>query len=111
MARRFGYSINASVLIGSLLASHALLGYPILQKLGLVRMPFALATIGAAIFADLASLLVLAVCLSVHVSGILSWYGLVALVFALAVYCVLVLGAIPWLGGVYLTTRWQDEAA
>ena len=111
LGQLFGYSINASVLIGSLIASHTLLGYPILEKLGLVRAPFALTTIGATIFTDIASLLVLAVCLSVHVSGILSWQGVAALVVALAVYCVLVLGAIPWLGGDYLARRRGDEAA
>jgi Kef-type K+ transport system membrane component KefB len=111
LAQAFGYSINASVLIGSLLASHTLLGFPILEKLGLVRMPFALTTIGATIFTDIASLLVLAVCLSVHVSGILSWYMLAALLGALAVYCVFVMGAIPWFGKIYLQMRHEDEMA
>ena len=109
LGQAFGYSTNASMLIGSLLASHTLLGYPILEKLGLVRMPFALTTIGATIFTDIASLLVLAVCLSVHESGILSWYTLAELVGALAVYCVFVMGAIPWLGKFYLRARREDE--
>ena len=111
LGQAFGYSTNASVLIGSLLASHTLLGYPILVGLGLVRMPFALTTIGATIFTDIASLLVLAVCLSVHVSGILSWYTLAELVGALAVYCVFVMGAIPWFGEIYLRVRREDEIA
>jgi Kef-type K+ transport system membrane component KefB len=111
LGQAFGYSTNASVLIGSLLASHTLLGYPILEKLGLVRWPFALTTIGATVFTDIASLLVLAVCLSVHVSGILSWFTLVELIGALAVYCVFVMGAIPWFGKIYLRVRRDDEIA
>jgi Na+:H+ antiporter len=111
LGQSFGFSTNASVLIGSLLASHTLLGFPILEKLGLVRMPFALTTIGATIFTDIASLLVLAVCLSVHVSGILSWYTLAELIGALAVYCVFVMGAIPWFGAIYLRLRHEDETA
>ncbi len=111
LGQAFGYSINASVLIGSLLASHTLLGYPILVSLGLVRMPFALTTIGATIFTDIASLLVLAVCLSVHVSGILDWFTLVQLIGMLAVYCVFVMGAIPWFGATYLRQRHEDEIA
>jgi Kef-type K+ transport system membrane component KefB len=111
LGQAFGYSTNASVLIGSLLASHTLLGYPILEKLGLVRRPFALTTIGATIFTDIASLLVLAVCLSVHVSGILSWYTLAELIGMLAVYCVFVMGAIPWFGAIYLRVRREDETA
>src|SRR5262249_10267923 len=58
-----------------------------------------------------ASLLVLAVCLSIHQSGILSWYALSKLIFSVGVYCIVVLGAIPWLGGAYLATRREDEAA
>lgn len=111
LGQAFGYSTNASVLIGSLLASHTLLGYPILEKLGLVRRPFALTTIGATIFTDIASLLVLAVCLSVHESGILSWYTLAELIGMLAVYCVFVMGAIPWFGSLYLRARHEDEMA
>src|SRR5574341_1154148 len=106
-----GYSTNASVLIGSILASHTLLGYPILEKLGLARAPFALTTLGATIFTDIASLLVLAGCLSIHESGILSWYTLAELIGALAVYCVFVMGAIPWFGRLYLRVRRDDEIA
>ncbi|MGB7444288.1 MAG: cation:proton antiporter, partial [Coleofasciculaceae cyanobacterium] len=36
IGRAFGFGWNASILIGSLFASHTLLGYPIVQKLGLV---------------------------------------------------------------------------
>jgi Kef-type K+ transport system membrane component KefB len=111
LGQAFGYSTNASVLIGSLLASHTLLGYPIIEKLGLVRRPFALTTIGATIFTDIASLLVLAVCLSVHVSGILSWYTLAELIGSLAIYSVFVMGAIPWFGRIYLRLRHDDEVA
>jgi Na+:H+ antiporter len=111
LGQAFGYSTNASVLIGSLLASHTLLGYPILEKLGLVREPFVLTTIGATIFTDIASLLVLAVCLSVHESGILSWQMLAALIGMLTVYCVFVMGAIPWFGAIYLRLRHEDETA
>lgn len=111
LGRVSGFSVNASVLIGSILASHTLLGYPILEKLGLVRTPFTLATIGATIFTDIASLLVLAVCLSIHQSGMLSLFALGKLIFSVGVYCIVVLGAIPWLGGAYLSTRREDEAA
>ena len=100
----FGYGTNAAILIGSLLASHTLLGLPVLEKFGLLNSRFALATIGATIFTDIAALLVLAVCLSVHISGVFSPAHLAWLVFGLAVYCVLVLGAIPWIGRVYLVS-------
>jgi len=105
----FGYGINASVLIGSLLASHTLLGFPIIDKLGLLRQPFALTTIGATIFTDIAALLVLAVCLSVHMSGVLDWGALFGLFGSLAVYSVFVMGAIPRIGNYYFRIHHADE--
>lgn len=65
----FGYGALAAVLIGSLLASHTLLGFPIVQKLGLVRNEPVTVAIGATIFTDVAALLVLAVCIPIHASG------------------------------------------
>ncbi len=111
LGRYFGYGEYASLLIGSLLASHTLLGFPILEQLGLVKARFSMVTIGATILTDIASLLVLAVCVSAHVSGSYSTDELWKLLFALAVYCVLVLGAIPWMGKSYLARRAGNEAA
>lgn len=109
--RAFGYGPNASILIGSLLASHTLLAMPVLEKLGLTKHGFSLAAVGATIFTDIASLLVLALCVSAHVTGGLSLDHLGRLLFGLGVYCVLVLGAIPWIGQAYLKRRDSSEAA
>jgi Kef-type K+ transport system membrane component KefB len=64
-----GYGWLAAVLIGSLMASHTLLGFPIVQRMKLVTDEAVAVTIGGTIFTDLASLLVLAVCLPIHSSG------------------------------------------
>ena len=56
-------------MIGSLLASHTLLGFPIVQRLGLTRDEAVTVTVGATIFTDIASLMVLAVCIPIHVAG------------------------------------------
>lgn len=86
----FGYGWVGSLLIGSLLASHTLLGYPIVQRLGLVRNEAVTVTIGATIFTDIASLMVLAVCIPVHVSGF-SATALAVQLLELAIYIPLVL--------------------
>ena len=65
----FGYGWLGALLIGSLLASHTLLGYPIVQRLGLSRDEAVTVTVGATIFTDLASLMILAVCIPIHVAG------------------------------------------
>src|SRR6516225_3195870 len=64
-----GYAWLAALLIGSLMASHTLLGFPIVQRMKLVGDEAVAVTIGGTIFTDLASLLVLAVCLPIHNSG------------------------------------------
>jgi Kef-type K+ transport system membrane component KefB len=64
-----GYTWLAAVVIGSLMASHTLLGFPIVQRLKLVTDEAVAVTIGGTIFTDLTSLLVLAVCLPIHTAG------------------------------------------
>jgi Kef-type K+ transport system membrane component KefB len=95
----FGYGWVGALLIGSLLASHTLLGFPIIQRLGLVRDEAVTVTVGATVFTDIASLMVLAVCIPIHVSGF-STQAFVLQLAQLAAYVPFVLFG---LGGV---TRW-----
>ena len=64
-----GYPWVGALLIGSLLASHTLIAFPIVEKLGKLRNEAVTVTIGATVFTDVAALLVLAVCIPIHVSG------------------------------------------
>jgi Kef-type K+ transport system membrane component KefB len=86
----FGYGWIGALLIGSLLASHTLLGFPIVQRLGLVRNEAVTVSIGATIFTDIASLMVLAVCIPIHMSGF-SWSALGLQLVQLAVYVPLII--------------------
>ncbi len=81
---------NASMLIGSLIASHTLLSFPLLQRLGLDQHPVVLMVIGGTIFTDIASMLVLAVTVSVHVTGF-SWAFLGIELLELAAFVPLVI--------------------
>jgi Kef-type K+ transport system membrane component KefB len=81
----FGYGWLGAFLIGSLLASHTLLGYPIVQSLGLARDEAVTVTVGATIFTDVASLMILAVCIPIHAAGFSTSAFLLQLV-ELAVY-------------------------
>lgn len=65
----FGYSTVSALLIGSLLASHTLIAFPIVTAAGLGRRPEVAVTVGATVLTDMLSLLVLAACLSVHFVG------------------------------------------
>jgi Kef-type K+ transport system membrane component KefB len=64
-----GYGWLAALLIGSLMASHTLLGFPIVQRMKLVTDEAVAVTIGGTVLTDLMSLLVLAICLPIHSSG------------------------------------------
>jgi Kef-type K+ transport system membrane component KefB len=95
----FGYGLLGSMLIGSLLASHTLLGYPIIQRLELSRDEAVTVTVGATIFTDIASLMVLAVCVPIHVAG----FSVTAFLLQLAELAVYVPLVVFGLGAL---TRW-----
>jgi len=107
VGRSFGFPWNGSVLLGSLFASHTLLGYPIVQRLGVVRNEAVMVTIGATIFTDIAALLVLAVCISIH-AGSFSALGLVGQLVAIVVYSFVILVGLDWAGKEYFR-RTGDE--
>jgi Kef-type K+ transport system membrane component KefB len=90
VARLNGYGWNASILIGSLLASHTLLAFPLIQKLGLASHPAIMAVIGGTIFTDIAAMLVLALCLNIHTQGF-SWLFLGTELVEIAIYVPVVL--------------------
>jgi Kef-type K+ transport system membrane component KefB len=90
VGRVFGFEWNASILIGSLFASHTLLAYPIVSRLGIVNNEAVTVTIGATIFTDIGALLVLAVCVGIH-AGDFSAAKLVTLIGSLAIYTIVVL--------------------
>jgi Kef-type K+ transport system membrane component KefB len=85
-----GNNLNSSLLIGSLIASHTLLAFPIIQRLGLAQHPVVTMVVGGTIFTDIASMMVLAVTVSVHQAGF-SWAFLGKELLELAIYVPLVL--------------------
>lgn len=109
-ARIFDFGWNASCLIGSLIASHTLLGFPIISKLGLAKEEAMAVAVGATIFTDITSLLVLAVCISIHKGGF-SPFGLLTQIFELGIYSILVLQGLPLIGRLYFRNNRQDENA
>jgi Kef-type K+ transport system membrane component KefB len=90
LGRLTGSGWNSSLLIGSLIASHTLLSFPILQRLGLTSHPAVTMVVGGTIFTDIASMLVLALTVSVHLQGF-SWAFIGVELAELAIYVPLVL--------------------
>ncbi|MBM5823131.1 MAG: cation:proton antiporter [Cyanobacteria bacterium K_Offshore_surface_m2_011] len=93
----YGYPAVSAVLIGSILASHTPLGYPIVRSFGAMREECVTVAIGGTIFTDIAALVVLALCVSLG-RGQLSAEGVVGLLLKVAVYAAAVLLLIRWLG-------------
>src|SRR5262249_53335288 len=65
----FGYPVIPAIVIGSLLASHTLLGRPILADFGAARLEPVIVTSGATVMSDTLSLVVFAVCVSTYQRG------------------------------------------
>jgi Kef-type K+ transport system membrane component KefB len=69
VALLFGYGPIPAVVIGSLLASHTLLGLPTMIRLGLTHLEPVTITIGATVMSDTLSLVVFAICVSTFQTG------------------------------------------
>jgi Kef-type K+ transport system membrane component KefB len=93
----FGYPLIAAIAVGSLLASHTLLGTPILVGLGVNRLEPVIVTIGATVLSDTLSLLVFAICVSTYKSGF-SLSGPVVHLVEIAVFVPLVLFGLSRIG-------------
>ncbi len=108
VGRIFGFGWNASILIGSLFASHTLLAYPIISRLGVINNEAVTVTIGATIFTDIGSLLVLAVCVGIH-QGEFSVFSITKLLLGLVIYSAIILFGFKWLGHQFFKRTGDEE--
>ncbi|NJO40404.1 MAG: universal stress protein [Cyanobacteria bacterium CRU_2_1] len=108
VGRLFNFNWNASILIGSLFASHTLLAYPIVSRLGVVRNEAVTVTIGATIFTDIGALLVLAICVGIN-EGNFSTLELARLLISLLLYSALILLGFNWLGKEFFRRSGDEE--
>jgi Kef-type K+ transport system membrane component KefB len=103
----FGYAVIPAIVIGSLLASHTLLGLAVLDKLGVKGLEPVTVTVGATVMSDTLSLVVFAICVSIYTTGF-SASALALLLAEIAGYIVLVLFGLSRLAG-YVLKRVEDE--
>lgn len=108
LGRLTGASWNSAVLIGSLLASHTLLAYPIVMRLGVSRDESVTVTVGATIFTDIAALLVLAICVAVQ-SGDFSPFSLTLQLASLGIYAAAILFGLDRAGKLYFRRTGDDQ--
>ena len=103
----FGYAAIPAIVIGSLLASHTLLGLSIVSRLGLGNLEPVTVAVGATVMSDTLSLVVFAVCVSIYTTGF-SPSGLALLLAEIAGYIALVLFGLSRLGA-YVLKRVENE--
>jgi len=100
LGRWLGLEWPAAVLLGSVYASHTLIAFPLVSRLGIVRNEAVSATIGATVFTDVAALLVLALVSSVKGGDVSPGHFLVLLLLVMG-YALLVLVGLPRLGKLF----------
>ncbi|WP_242926280.1 cation:proton antiporter [Pontibacter vulgaris] len=90
----FGYETKSAILLGSMFASHTLLAYPIISKLGLAKNEAVTVTIGGTIITDTAVLIVLAIIVGTTTGNASTMYW-VMMALKLAAFVAVVLFLFP----------------
>ncbi len=108
IGRWFGFDWNGAVLMGSLLASHSLMTYPVVRRLGVVANEAVTVTIGATICTDIGALVILAICLGINDGGF-SVARLLTLLLSLSLYTLVVLWGVDWAGREFFRRSSDDE--
>lgn len=95
-----GYDLRSSLLLGSMFASHTLLAYPVVSRLGLAANEAVTVAVGGTIITDTVALLVLAV-IAGSARGELNAAFWLQLVSSFAIFLFVVLWGIPRIGAWY----------
>jgi Kef-type K+ transport system membrane component KefB len=106
----FGYGVVTAIVLGSLLASHTLLGIPIVTKIGANRLEPFTVTVGATVLSDTLSLVVFAMCVSTFERGF-SVSGLARQLIEIIVFVPLLLFGVGRAGRYLLKRADGDEQA
>jgi Kef-type K+ transport system membrane component KefB/nucleotide-binding universal stress UspA family protein len=108
LGRLIGLDWSGAILLGSVYASHTLVAFPILSRLGILRNESVSVTIGATVFTDVLALLILAVVAGAHGGqnsavdgGGLSPTTLVKLVMLMTGYAFIILFGLPRVGKLF----------
>ena len=105
-----GYGFLAAVLVASCFASHTLLALPVLNKLGIMRVPAVNITLGATLITNVIALLVLAVVVKANGGDLTIGFWLF-LIPALTIYTFATLWGVPRIGRWFFRKFGHDESA
>jgi Na+:H+ antiporter len=105
-----GYALIPAIVIGSLRASHTLLGLPIVDRLGVKRLEPVTITVGATVLSDTLSLVVFAICVPTYERGF-SVFSLTVQVMEIVAFVPLILLGLSRAGAYALKRVEKDEDA
>jgi Kef-type K+ transport system membrane component KefB len=103
----FDYPIIPAVVIGSLLASHTLIGLPIITSLGAIGLEPVVVTMGATMVSDTLSLVIFGICVSMYTTGF-SPSGLAAQIAEVAIFVPLILIGVSR-AGTWILSKLRDS--
>lgn len=104
-----GYGLVPAIVVGSLLASHTLLGLSIVRELGAGNLESVVVTVGATVMSDTLSLVVFAICVPIFVGGF-SVSALTIQLIEIIVFVPLVLLGLGRAGAYVLRRLESDES-
>ncbi|MGM3308938.1 cation:proton antiporter domain-containing protein [Anabaena sp. WFMT] len=104
-----GFGGYTPILMGCLLASHSFLAYPIISRLGVVNNKAITMTMGATIFTDIGTLLILAVCVASFHGGAFSFAQLITVLGLVIIYSSVVLVGFDWASKEFFRRSGDDE--
>ncbi|MCP6758568.1 MAG: cation:proton antiporter [Fischerella sp. CENA71] len=108
LGRNFGYGWNVSVFIGSIVASHTLLAYPLINGLRVTNNTAVRTTIGATVITNLGALLVFTLSLAAN-TNYLSFWQVIPFFNSLILYTIFVLISCNWVGKEFFRRSGNEE--
>jgi Kef-type K+ transport system membrane component KefB len=92
-----GFGVLTSVLLASMFASHTLIAYPIISKLGVVKNKAVNITVGGTVITDTLALLVLAIIVAMSVGELTNEFW-ITMGISIVIFAVIVIFGFPILG-------------
>lgn len=106
-----GYDFNASFLTASMFATHTLISYPIVSKMGVAKNEAIAITVGGTILTDTAVLIILAVIMGNAQEGGLTADFWIRLVISLSIFISIMFFAVPRLAKWFFTHMEKEKHA
>jgi Kef-type K+ transport system membrane component KefB len=104
-----GYGFNASFLTASMFATHTLIAYPIVSKMGVSKNEAVAITVGGTILTDTAVLIILAVIMGNAEEGGLTYDFWIRLIVSLTIFCSIMFLVVPRIAKWFFTNLEKEK--